>query len=66
MWKNRYDLWVEDEKKDVHTRIKMIGMTMNHLHSGLTDLENILKQGSKISFIVLKCMQIKHNYALHW
>ena len=33
---------------------------MNHLHSGLTDLVNILKQESKVSVIVLKCMQVKH------
>ena len=60
MWKNHYDLWVEDEKKDAHTRIKVIGMTMNHLHSGLTDLVNILKQESNASVIFLACMQIKH------
>ena len=60
MWKNRYDLWVEDGKKMFILGIKMIGITMNHLHSGLTDLVNILKQESKVSVTVLKCMQIKH------
>ena len=59
-------------RRKVHTRIKMMGMTMNHLsnrkmiHYGLTDPANILKQGSEVSVIVLAFMQIKHNYALGW